>query len=99
MSALLHRHITRPKTALFNFPGLLQSLMRWLSLPRRPAGERSLQLLETISLSADASIALVRFEREILAVGVTPQNMTVLVRREPASASGEARANTGATLP
>jgi flagellar biogenesis protein FliO len=99
MSVLLHRHSTRPKAALPTFAGLVQSFVRWLSLPKRPGGAPSLQLLESVSLTADTSIALVRFEREILMIGVTPQNVTVLVRRESPVASGETQANTGTALP
>jgi flagellar biogenesis protein FliO len=97
MSVLLHRHST--KAALPIFAGLVQSFVRRLSLPKRPAGAPSLQLLESVSLTADTSIALVRFEREILMIGVTPQNVTVLVRRESPIASGETQGNTGIALP
>jgi flagellar biogenesis protein FliO len=94
MSALLHRHITRPKNALPDFAGLVHSFIRWLSVPRRPAGKLSLQLLESVSLSAETSIALVGFEREVLLLGVTPHNVTVLVRRESPAPSAETPAKT-----
>jgi flagellar biogenesis protein FliO len=99
MSALLHRHSARPKAALPNLATQVQSFVRWLSSPRRAAGAPSLQLLESVSLTADTSIALVRFERELLMIGVTPQNVTVLVRRESPAASGETQVETGTQLP
>jgi flagellar biogenesis protein FliO len=89
MTARLYRHMARPKTALPDFARLVQSLLRRLSLPRRPAGQASLQLLESVSLGAETSIALVRFDREALVLGVTPQSVTLLIRRESSAVSGE----------
>lgn len=89
MTVWLYRHIAPPKTALPDFARLVQSLLRRLSLPRRPAGQASLQLLESVSLGAETSIALVRFDREALVLGVTPQSVTLLIRREPSALSGE----------
>jgi flagellar biogenesis protein FliO len=98
MFALLHRHNMQPKTALPNFAGLLQSFLRWLSLPKRAAGAPSLQLLESVSLTAVTSIALVRFEQELLMIGVTPQSVTLLVRRESPAAAEETQTKAGAQL-
>jgi flagellar biogenesis protein FliO len=89
MTARLYRHMARPKTALPDFAGLVRSFLRWLSVQRRPAGQASLQLLESVSLGAETSIALVRFEREALVLGVTPQSVTLLIRRESPAVSGE----------
>jgi flagellar biogenesis protein FliO len=99
MSIPLYRHIARPKTALPDVAGLFRSFTRWLALPRRPAGEPSLQLLESVALTAETSIALLRFEQETLVLGVTPQSVTVLARRESPVLPGEARAKTGTALP
>jgi flagellar biogenesis protein FliO len=46
---------------------------------RRPTA-RSLQLLESVPLTAQASVALVRFESENFVLGVTAHNVTVLVK-------------------
>jgi flagellar biogenesis protein FliO len=89
MTARLYRHIARPKSALPDFARLLQSLLRRFTLPRRPAAQASLQLLESVSLGAETSIALVRFDREALVLGVTPQSVTLLIRRESSAVSGE----------
>lgn len=99
MTALLHRRIMRPKTTLPDFTGVVQSFLRRLSLPKGPAGEASLQLLESVSLGAEASIALIRFEREALVLGVTPQSVTLLVRREAPVVSCEMPAKTHTPLP
>ncbi|MGH7926566.1 MAG: flagellar biosynthetic protein FliO [Candidatus Binatia bacterium] len=63
---------------LSDFSGAVQFLVRWLSSSRRRAGEQALQLLESVPLTTHTSVALVRFEKEILLLGVTPQNVTVL---------------------
>jgi flagellar biogenesis protein FliO len=89
MLAMFHRYVTRPKTALPDFAGAAQCLIRWLSLPKRRAGEQSLQLLESVPLTTQVSVALIRFERETLVLGVTPQNVRVLARSAAPGASGE----------
>jgi flagellar biogenesis protein FliO len=65
---------------------------RWLSLPRRRAGASSLELIDTVPLSTQASVSLIRFERENLVLGVTPQSITVLARRTRPDVSDEAHA-------
>jgi flagellar biogenesis protein FliO len=72
--------MTRAKMAFPDFAGAAQYFMHWLSLPKRRAGQPSVQLLESVSLTAQASIALIRFEQEHLVLGVTTQNVTVLAR-------------------
>lgn len=94
MLAIFHRYVTRPKTALPDFAGATQCLIRWLSLPKRRAGEQSLQLLESVPLTTQASVALIRFERETLVLGVTPQNVRVLARSASPGASGETQRKT-----
>jgi flagellar biogenesis protein FliO len=89
MLAMFHRYVTRPKTALPDFAGAAQCLIRWLSLPKRRAGEQSLQLLESVPLTTQVSVALIRFERETLVLGVTPKNVRVLARSAAPGASGE----------
>jgi flagellar biogenesis protein FliO len=99
MFAMFHRLMARPKTALPDFAGAAQVFIRWLSLPRRRTGEPSLQLLESMALTAQASVALIRFERETLVLGVTPHNVTLLARNAVAGASGETGRRTGNPTP
>jgi flagellar biogenesis protein FliO len=88
MFAIFNRHMARPKTASSDFTGAAQFLIRWLSLPKRRPGEPLLQIVESVPLTAHASIALVRFETENLVLAVTPQNVTVIAR-SPASGTGK----------
>jgi flagellar biogenesis protein FliO len=87
---MLYGHTMRPKNGLLDFAGASKLVLRWLSLPKRWAGKRSLQLLESVSLTAHASVALIRVERETLVLGVTPQNVTVLFRSATQDAPNEA---------
>ena len=80
MFALFHRQLARPRTALPDFVAAANFFLRWLSLPARRATAHSLQLLESVPLTAQASVALVRFESENLVLGVTPQSITVLAK-------------------
>ena len=80
MFALFYRNLVRPKTALSDLTGAAQLFVRWFCLPGRRAEKQSLKLLESIPLTAQASIALVRFERQTLVLGVTPQSVTVLTK-------------------
>jgi flagellar biogenesis protein FliO len=80
MFTMFQRPLAREKTALWDLTASAQFLMRWLSLPKRRSAKRSLQLLESVPLTAQASIALVRFERETLVLGVTPRSVTVLTK-------------------
>jgi len=80
MFALFHRQPARPRTALPDFAAAANFFLRWLSLPARRATAHSLQLLESVPLTAQASVALVRFESENLVLGVTPQSITVLAK-------------------
>ena len=80
MIAMFHRQPARPKTALPNFATAANLILRWLSLPARRATAHALQLLESVPLTAQASVALVRFESETLVLGVTPQGVTVLAK-------------------
>jgi flagellar biogenesis protein FliO len=80
MFSVFHRDMVRPKTALRDFSGAAQSIVRWLSLPKRRSVEPSLQLLESVPVSAQASVVLIRFEQETFVLGVTPQNVTLLTK-------------------
>ena len=79
MFAMFHRQPARPRTALPDFAAA-NFFLRWLSLPARRATAHSLQLLESVPLTPQASVALVRFESENLVLGVTPQSITVLAK-------------------
>jgi flagellar biogenesis protein FliO len=96
---MLHRHITRPKTAFPDLAGAAQYFMRWLSLPKRRVGHPTLQLLESVSLTAQASIALIRFEQETLVLGVTTRNVTVLARSAASGISADTQTETGTVIP
>ena len=80
MFALFHHQPARPRAALPDFAATANFFLRWLSLPGRRATAHSLQLLESVPLTAQASVALVRFESENLVLGVTPQSITVLAK-------------------
>jgi flagellar biogenesis protein FliO len=77
---MFHRHLARPKTKLPEFANAAQFFLRWLSLPARRAAAQSLQLLESVPLTAQASVVLVRVDNETLVLGVTPQSVTVLAK-------------------
>jgi flagellar biogenesis protein FliO len=88
MFAMFHRQPARPRPALLDFATAANCFLRWLSLPARRATAHSLQLLESVPLTAQASVALVRFESENLVLGVTSQSITVLAKgAAPAGAS------------
>ena len=72
-----------------DFTGATRLLVRWLSLRRRWPRKQVLQVLESVPLTTQASVALVRFEKEILVLGVTAQNVTVLVKRQETRDRGE----------
>lgn len=80
MLAMFYRQLARPRTALPDFTTAANFFLRWLSLPARRATAHSLQLLERVPLTAQVSVALVRFESENLVLGVTPQSITVLAK-------------------
>jgi flagellar biogenesis protein FliO len=80
MFAMLHRHLARPRTTLPDFASAAQVFLRWLALPARRAAAQSLQLLESVPLTAQASVVLVRVDNETLVLGVTPQSVTVLAK-------------------
>jgi flagellar biogenesis protein FliO len=80
MFAMFHRQPARPRTALLDFATAANFFLRWLSLPARRTTAHSLQLLQSVPLTAQASVALVRFESENLVLGVTSQSITVLAK-------------------
>jgi flagellar biogenesis protein FliO len=94
-----HRYVTRPKRALPDFTGAAQCLVRWLALPRRGADKQALELLESVPLTTQASVALVRFERQTLLLGVTAESVTLLARSAAESLSGESQITTGNPTP
>lgn len=79
-----------------DFSGVTRLLVRWLSLPRRWSRNHVLKVLESVPLTTQASVALVRFEKEILVLGVTAQNVTVLVKKQEARDRGEDVVNVSA---
>jgi flagellar biogenesis protein FliO len=80
MFTMFHRQLARPSPARPDLATAANYFMRWLSLPARRQTAHSLQLLESVPLNAQASVALVRFETESLVLGVTAQSITVLAR-------------------
>ena len=94
-----HRYVTRPKRALPDFTGAAQGLVRWFALPRRRADKQALQLLESVPLTAQASVALVRFERQTLLLGITAASVTLLASGAAENLSGERQITTGNPTP
>jgi flagellar biogenesis protein FliO len=78
MLARFSRQLARPKAPLPDFTNIAGLIARWLAMPSRRATTRSLRLLESVSLTAQASVALVRCGTETLILGVTAHNITVL---------------------
>jgi flagellar biogenesis protein FliO len=93
MFTMFQRPLAGEKAPLLDFTAGAQSIMRWLSLTRRRSAKRSLQLLESVPLTAQASIALVRFESETLVLGVTPRSVTVLTKGAVLGQSAAAQAD------
>jgi flagellar biogenesis protein FliO len=89
MFVQFYRHLARRKTPLRDFGGAAQLFVRSFFLPGRRVGEQSLKLLDNIPLTAQTSVALVRFERETLVLGVTPQRVTVLAKGSAPDLTGE----------
>jgi flagellar biogenesis protein FliO len=89
MFILFYRYLVRRKTALPDLTGAAQLFVRWFCLPGRRAAKQSLKLLENIPLTAQASVALVSFERQTLVLGVTPQSVTVLAKGAASEATEE----------
>jgi flagellar biogenesis protein FliO len=89
MFALFSRQIDRPKIALADLTSVAGLLGRWLALPARRAATQSLRLLESVPLTAHASVALVRFGTENLVLGVTSQNITVLAKGAAAESTAQ----------
>jgi hypothetical protein len=80
MFTMFHRQLARPSTARSDLATAANHILRWLALPARRPTAHSLQLLESVPLNAQASVALVRFETESLVLGVTAQSVTVLAK-------------------
>lgn len=66
------------------------------SLARRKGAAHHLEHLETLPLTANSSVALIRAGKETLLLGITPQGISLLAKN-PASAV-ESRAGTGGLL-
>ena len=81
MFTMFTRPLAPPSAARPNLAAAANYFLRWLSLPARRQTAHSLQLLESVPLNAQASVALVRFETESLVLGVTAQSVTVLAKR------------------
>ncbi|HEY7558895.1 MAG TPA: flagellar biosynthetic protein FliO [Candidatus Binatia bacterium] len=80
MFTMFHRQLARPSATRSDLATAANYLLRWLPLPARRQTAHSLQLLESVPLNAQASVALVRFETESLVLGVTAQSVTVLAK-------------------
>jgi hypothetical protein len=80
MFAIFSRRLARPKNPLPDFTSVAGLFARWLALPGRRSASQSLRLLESVPLTAHASLALVRFGAENLVLGVTSQNIAVLAK-------------------
>jgi len=90
MFAMFQRRLARPNIGLPDINSAVRFFMRWLSYPGRRTAPQSLQPLESVALTAQASVALVRFGNETLVLGVTPHTVTVLAKG--AAPSGAAAA-------
>jgi flagellar biogenesis protein FliO len=82
MFAMFSGRLGGCQSALGDVTSVAAVLARWLSLPARRSAEPSLKLLESVPLTAQASLALVRFGAENLVLGVTAQTITVLAKAE-----------------
>jgi flagellar biogenesis protein FliO len=88
--------LAQPYRTFSDLRGAGKYFISWLSLTKQHRRRtQSMQLLETIVLTTQASIALVRFEQDTLMLGVTPQNVTVLAKRPFAGASKDTESATG----
>jgi flagellar biogenesis protein FliO len=79
MPVIFQRNLSRSKPVRSDCLGIVQLFIRRLLFQRR-CGKRALQVLENVPLTTQSSVALVQFEKEILVLGVTPRNVTVLAR-------------------
>jgi len=93
MFAMFSRQLARPKTALPDLTSVAGLFARWLSLPARRGATQSLRLLESVPLTAQASVSLVRFGAETLVLGVTSQSITVLAKGAVAEGAAEQQPN------
>jgi flagellar biogenesis protein FliO len=80
MFAMFSRQSARPRAALPDLTSIAEFIARWFSLSARRAATHSLHLLESVPLTAQASVSLVRFGSETLVLGVTSQTITVLAK-------------------
>jgi hypothetical protein len=76
---MFSRQVARPKTPAANWSSLASAIARWLPLPGRSSAE-SLRVLESVPLTAQTSVALLRCGAETLVLGVTPHRITVLAK-------------------
>ena len=75
-------------------------LQRFLpTLRRRASGERALEHLDSLALTAKSSLALVRWRDQTLLLGVTPQGISLLIQNEePKQPASHRSANTAESL-
>jgi flagellar biogenesis protein FliO len=92
MFTIFSRQLAGPKAAPADVTSVAGLIARWLAMPSRRAATRSLHLLESVSLTAQASVALLRCGSETLVLGITSQNITVLARGASVDRAGEQQA-------
>ena len=81
MFDLISRNRTPSRPALIDLTNLGSAIARWLPFAGRGAAvSASLQLLGTLPLTAQSSLALVRVHSETLVLGITPQSVTLLTK-------------------
>lgn len=69
-------------------------LQRFLpALRRNGSGERALEHLDSLTLTAQSSLALVRWRDQTLLLGVTPQGISLLIQDEKPNQSVRQIAN------
>jgi flagellar biogenesis protein FliO len=70
-----------PRTTDSAISGLAMLLQRMIpALARRKPAGRLLEYLESLPLTAQSSLALVRLREETLLLGITPQSITLLAK-------------------
>jgi flagellar biogenesis protein FliO len=92
MLAMFANRLARCQSGPSDFTGITGAFARWLSLPARRA-EPTLKLLERVPLTAQASLALVRFGQQNLVLGVTAQRISLLAKGETEDFATERRAD------
>ena len=82
------KQILNATPELTSFAGWSLLAQRFLpSLRRHGSGQRALEQLDSLPLSAHSSLALVRWHDQTLLLGVTPQGISLLIQSDDAKAA------------